>query len=288
MAVFDIDLLRALVAVVDTGGFTAAAERLNRTQSAVSMQIKRLEGVCGRRLLERARSGVRPTEAGERLVAHARRILMLHDAAVQDLTGAQADGKVRLGMPDDYAATFLPPVIARFQAAFPRVEVEVRCELSVHLAAEVEAGRLDVALVTRRPGTASGRFVRREPLVWVGAAGHRPELADPVPLCVFPDACLFRPHMTAALESAGRRWRVAFTSGSHSGVLSAVACGLGLSALAHGTVPSGLRILGPADGLPPLPAVELELLEARPLSPAGRRLAAHLMAALADPLQHAA
>src|SRR5262245_53712493 len=129
----DLDHLRSLVAVIDHGGFTVAAKHLGRTQSALSMQIARLEETAGHQLLRRGRAGVSPTPEGERLLGYARRMLVLHDEAVQALRPSQLAGRVRLGVPDDYASVFLPPIVARFAAEFPRVEVEIVCMLSYAL-----------------------------------------------------------------------------------------------------------------------------------------------------------
>ncbi|HXH04533.1 MAG TPA: LysR substrate-binding domain-containing protein [Candidatus Competibacteraceae bacterium] len=278
----DIDLLRALVAVVDSGGFTTAAQRLHRTQSAVSMQLRKLEETVGRRLLERGRNGVVATADGELLLGYARQLLSLHDQALATLRADPAVGRVRLGIPDDYAHVFLPEAVARFTACYPRVEVRVDCALSRALEKRLQAGEFDLIVVTRRPGDSSGTTLRREPLVWAAAPGHRPELSDPLPLAMFPEDCAFRPYLLTTLERAGRPWRTAFTSSSLTGVLSAVTCGLALTCLARSTVPSGWRILGPAEGLPPLPAVEIALHMAEPASPAVRALARHLLATLGE------
>ncbi|WP_372072026.1 LysR substrate-binding domain-containing protein [Tistrella mobilis] len=279
----DIDLLRALVAVIDQGGFTAAAERLNLTQSAVSMQLKRLEDRLDRRLVERDRRGVRPTADGEVLIGYARRMLALNDEAVLRLLDAGARGRVRIGAPDDYASVFLPPIIARFAAANPRVEIEVRCALSRELEAELAQGGHDLILVTRRDGHGGGSLVRREPLVWAAAADHRPETAETVPLALFPEGCAFRPHALSALDRAQKPWRVALTSGSLSGIQSAVASGLALTALARSTVPPDWRILGPEDGFPTLPTVDIALKTAERPSEPVRLMVRHLLDALGAP-----
>ncbi|MEN2977111.1 LysR substrate-binding domain-containing protein [Tistrella bauzanensis] len=279
----DVDLLRALVAVIDCGGFTAAADRLNLTQSAVSMQLRRLEDRLGRKLVDRERRGVRPTADGEVLIGYARRILALNDEAVLRLLDTGARGRVRIGAPDDYASIFLPPIIARFAAANPRVEIEVRCALSPDLEAEMDQGAHDLILVTRREGHGGGTLIRREQLVWAAAPDHRPETMTPLPLALFPDGCAFRPHALQALDRAGRPWRVALTSGSLAGIQSAVANGLAITALARSTVPAGWRLLGAAEGFPPLPAVEIALKSAGQPSEPVRVLLRHLLDTLSVP-----
>jgi len=276
----DLDCLRALVAVVEEGGFTAAAARLNRTQSAVSMQIRRLEDQLGQRLLARDRKPVGATPVGSDLLGYARRMLALNDDAMASLAATGLAGRLRLGTPDDYALTLLPPLIARFAASHPRVEIEIVCGMSNDLEHRVQTGRLDIALLTRRPGSPPGDLLRREQLVWVAAADHRPEWLDPLPLALFPEDCTFRPLTTAALDRAGRAWRVAYTAASITGVLSAVASGLAITPLAAATVPPGYRRLGPAEGLPPLPVIEIALRRAEGAGPAARLLADQLLDSL--------
>jgi DNA-binding transcriptional LysR family regulator len=252
------------------------------------MQVKALEDSLGRRLLVRARGGVAPTREGEAVLAYARRLLALNDEALAALSGEALRGAVRLGTPDDYAAVFLPGVVARFAASHPQVQVEIQCALSTDLVRRLKDGALDLALVTREPGRPGGVLVRRERLVWAAAAGHRPELMDPLPLALFPDGCLFRPTALGALDAARRRWRIAYTSGSLAGIHSAVASGLAITCLAAATVPAGLRLLGRADGLPALPAVEIALRRAERPSPAAAALADHLLEALAERTSRAA
>ncbi len=277
----DLDQLRGLAAVIDHGGFTAAARHLGRTQSGLSMQIARLEETAGHRLLRRGRAGVSPTPEGERLLGYARRMLSLHDEAVQALKPSQVAGRVRLGVPDDYASVFLPPIVARFAAEFPRVEVEIVCMLSYALNREMDRNRLDLALITQRPDEDLGRVVRREPLRWIAAPDHRPETLDPLPLALFPTGCVFRDYGLKALDTRDRRWRLAYTSASIAGLVSAVSCGLAVTLLVDSTAPAGWRRLGPGDGFPVLPEIRIALRQSATLSVAARRLAAVLTDELA-------
>lgn len=288
MTVLDIDLLRALVAVVDADGFTAAADTLARTQSAISMQIRRLESTVGCQLLSRSKRGVMPTVEGEHLLGHARRILAAHDEAVQSLTGTNARGRVSIGTPDDYAGTFLTAALARFAAAHPGVELEIHCDLTPRLRRAQAAGELQLVLGTRQPGETEGDLLRREPMVWAAAPDHRPELRDPLPIATFLDGCIFRPLTERALAASGRAWRVAYSSSSLAGIQSAVEGGLALTALVRSTVPAGWRLLGLAEGLAPLPPVEIALFRSSPLPRAARLLADHLQATLADSAAEAA
>ena len=279
----DTESLGMLIAVVDNGGFTAAAERVGRTQSAVSARIAQLEENLGVRLLERSRRGISLTETGERLVAHARRMLAFESEALADLKGGTPEGSVRLGMPDDYVDAYFTPVIARFAAAYPRVEISIRCELSKVLEPEVERGQIDVALFTRDLNRPTGELLKREKLLWLAARGHRPERQDQLPLALFPTGCRARPHIAAALDAAGLRWRVACTSNSQGGIHSAVETGLCITALTECAAPAEWRRLGAADGLPPLPDMEIGLLISPNASAAARRLADTLRTALAAP-----
>ncbi|GLK85997.1 LysR substrate-binding domain-containing protein [Ancylobacter defluvii] len=279
----DTESLGMLIAVVDNGGFTAAAERVGRTQSAVSARIAQLEENLGVRLLERSRRGIALTETGERLVAHARRMLAFESEALADLKGGTPEGSVRLGMPDDYVDAYFTPVISRFAAAYPRVEISIRCDLSKTLEPEVERGQIDVALFTRDLSRPTGELLKREKLLWLAARGHRPERQDPLPLALFPTGCRARPHIAAALDDAGLRWRVACTSSSQGGIYSAVETGLCLTAMAECAAPPEWRRLGASEGLPPLPDLEIGMLLSPNASTAARRLADTLRTALAAP-----
>ncbi|WP_431854698.1 LysR substrate-binding domain-containing protein [Azospirillum sp.] len=263
----DTDLLRAFVAVADARSFTRAADALFRTQAAVSQQVKRLEEVVGKRVFERDTKGVRLTGDGEVLLAYARRMLTLNDEAVATLRHGAAPASVRIGTPDDYATMLLPDVLARFAAAHPGITVEVVCDNSPDLVAEIEKGRYDLALVTRRADDPAGERVRAEPVLWVAPPASGPnggpnggiEALDPLPLALFPKGCVVRDLAVAALEGMGRAWRVAFTSKSVVAVHGAVLGGLGLTAMEACTVPPSLRVLTLADGFPELPLVDIAL-----------------------------
>lgn len=257
----DIHLLRSFNEVAEQGGFTAAARRLNLTQSAISAQIRRMETLLGTRLLDRSNRRVRLTDAGERLLAHARRILLLNDEALDELDVAGGvQGAVRLGIPSDYAAHLLPKVLERFDRQYPDVRLELVCELSVDLLGLLHRGRLDLALVTRQRNSSGGEMVRRERLVWVGRAENRRGLDDPLPLALFPPGyCIFRESALEALHLQGRRWRVACTSRSLSGIRAAVSAGQAISVVAEHTLSHDMCVLDESDGLPPLPEIEIAL-----------------------------
>ena len=268
------DLLRSFVVVAETGGFARAAARLMRGQSAVSLQIKRLEETLGVRLLERSPRHVALTVEGEMILDQARRILALHDELVSRVAEPELSGVVRLGAPEDFATSHLPAVLARFARAHPRVALEVTCELTLQLLERFRSGGLDIALVKREPaGITDGIRVWREPLVWVSSGEVLPEPADELSLVVSPAPCVYRKRMTEALSGAGRRWRIAYTCGSLAGAHAAVRAGLGVTALPKEMAPADLTILsGEGFGLPDLADTEMALIEARNLGAAALRL----------------
>lgn len=269
----EIDLLRAFVAVVDCGGFSAAAERLLRGQSAVSLQIKRLEERLGVRLLQRSPRHLALTADGERILDHARRMLALNDELVARINEPALSGVVRLGAPEDFATTHLPAVLASFARSHPGVALEMTCELTLEVLERFQAGGLDLALVKREPsGPAGGVRVWREPLVWVGES--RDILAgETLPLAVSPAPCVYRKRATTALDRAGQPWRVAYTCASLAGTLVAVRAGLGITVLPKDMVPHDLTILDSEDiGLPALAETEMALVEAPGIGAAAQRL----------------
>ncbi len=280
----DIDLLRAFVAVAETGSFTRAAGHLGRVQSAVSMQVKRLEEVAGQRLFDRSRRKVALSPDGEVLLGYARRMLALNQAALSDLGQAAVAGRVRLGTADT-AAYFLPGILARFAQALPRVQLEVRCDRSWHLLDALDAGELDLALVTQQGDRRGGRALRREPLVWASARGQTAHETDPLPLAVFAPGCAYRAAAMDALDRAGRAWRVAYSSTSVTGVQAAAVTGLAVGVLPQSALLKGMRVLGETDGLPPLPDYAITLHAAPGNQPAPvARLAEDIAAQLALPL----
>jgi DNA-binding transcriptional LysR family regulator len=261
MADLDIDLLRAFVTVADTRHFRVAAERLNRTQSAVSLQVKRLEAAIGTRLFERNRRMVRLTPAGEDLRGYAGRMLRLNDETLAAFGMPALRGRVRLGATDT-SMCFLPPILARFAGELPLVEMEIRCDRSWEALDALEAGDLDLALVTQPCGRAGGTLVRREPLVWAVAKGGAADAVDPLPLALFGPGCIYRKAALDALDAAGRRWRHAYNSPSRDGLDVAVAAGLAVTVVPAGGVGTHLRVLGADAGFPPLPAMDLLLFRA--------------------------
>jgi DNA-binding transcriptional LysR family regulator len=279
MPVLDPDLLKAFVAVADHRSFTRAAAALHRTQSAVSMQIKRLEDRLQVELLHRTKVNVELSPAGESLLGYARRILILNDEAVGRLREHKVEGTVRLGVMDDYGTVVVPPLLASFVAGYPLIRVEMETGLTAAMPERL-GETYDLVIAMHPAGRGEGEFLRREQAVW--AAGPEQTVAgvDPIPLALYPQGCLFRKWAMEALDAAGRPWRLAFVSHSLAAVEAIAAQGLAVTVVKAGTIPSKLRSLADRDGMPRLPAADIRLHRAGNLSRAGTLLADHLVAAL--------
>lgn len=256
---FPIDLLKTYLAVIDTGSFTSAAQVVHRTQSAVSMQIKRLEETVGQPLFNRVGRSFTLTTEGEVLVSYARRMLKLNEEAVAAMIQPEMVGAVRIGTPDDYALRFLPNILSRFSRAYPRVQVAVRCEPSSQLAPALEKGEIDLALLTGDAYQDQGDVVRRDPTVWISSANHLAHEEDPLPLAIFQAECIFRKWTFQALDQVQRPYRVAYQSPSIAGVLAAVSAGLAVTVLSASIVPPDARILSVEEGFPQLPETSILL-----------------------------
>lgn len=277
----DLDLLRCFVTIAETGSFTRAGERLGRTQSTISLQVKRLEDQLGRAVFARTPRSLRLTAEGERLLGPARQLLRLNDTAIAELFEPDVTGRVRIGVPEDFATAHLPAVLAAFTKAHPLVELEVTCDLTLNLLARFHEGAFDLALVKREPSAPlEGVRVWREPLVWVARDGRATAGLATVPLVVSPEPCVYRKRAIDALEAVGRKWRVAYTSTSLAGSQSAVNAGLGVTVLPREMVPPYLTAVTEDPDLPPLYDTEIALIEAPGLSPTAHRLAQHIIAAL--------
>ena len=273
--VLDSDQLRTFVAIVDAGSFTKAAEVVHKTQSAVSMQIKRLEERIGRSLFERDGRHTKLTEDGERMLDYARRIVRLNLECAASFTDADLKGRVRLGVPDDYADRYLPEILARFSRSNPQAEVTVVCEPTPNLADCVQAGDLDLAIITHVDRRGPAEIVRVEQLLWVASQRHKVQEEPVLPLALGRPTCNWRKSATEALERSGRCYRVLYSSWNSTAVGAAVMAGLAVSVLPESAVRPGMRILGHSDGFPPLPTCRIGLMRA-----AGEQ--STLVAALAD------
>ncbi|OYD48574.1 LysR family transcriptional regulator [Acidovorax kalamii] len=262
---FQIDWLRAFVAVVDAGSLSGAAPLVHRSQSAVSMQIKKLETALGRPVLLRGPRHLEVTPAGAELLSYARRVLDLQAEAHAALFGPKLAGRVRLGVPDDYASAYLTPVLRSFAHRYQGVEIELTCEQSTSLIPRLGRGELDLALVSRdKPQR--GRFLFDEPLVWVGAAQYEVWRRDPLPIAVYESASMARQATLSALAARRRAYRIVYHSSSLAGQLAAVESGLAVAVLTRCSVPPHLQILQnlPAEfDLPPLDAMHVAVLRSK-------------------------
>ena len=276
----DPDLLKAFLAVAEHRSFTRAAARLNRTQSAVSMQIKRLEDSLDIRLFHRTKAGVEPTAAGQGLIDFARRILALNAEAVGRLRERKAESVVRLGVMDDYGTIVIPPLLASFAATHPTIRIEVETGLTYAMPARLGEA-YDLVIAMHPEGYGAGELLRREQAVWAASTAHPIEEQEPLPVALFPMGCLFRQWAAEALDAAGRPWRLAFVSRNLAAVESIAAQGLAVTVVKAGTFPARLRRLSDQNGMPPLPAAEIRLHRARHLSGPGALLADHLQRELA-------
>jgi DNA-binding transcriptional LysR family regulator len=257
-----LDWLRAFVAVVDSGSLSAAAPLIHRSQSAVSMQLLKLEDAIGRPVLSRGPRHLELTPTGLELLGYARRLLELHRETLSALHGPLLSGRVRLGVPDDYAASYLTPVLRSFANRHAAVEIEFACEQSTALIPKVQRGELDLALVSRdRPSR--GTLLFREPLVWVGATQHEAWRRDPLPIAAYEAGSMARRDALAALAAQRRPYRIVYNSSSLAGHLAAVESGLAVAVLTRCSVPAGLQILSARHGLPPLPLVEVAALRSK-------------------------
>lgn len=261
-ASLELDLLRTLVAIADTGSFNRAARAVFRTPSAVSMQMKKLEDQIGRPLFTKDGRSVALTPDGESLVGYGRRILKLTDEALRRFRAPEIEGTIRLGTPDDYASRFLPEILARFAASHPNVEVDVFCMSSRDLLAHLDDNAIDVALVSSGHGQQPGMAVHREPLVWAGLRHGCAHERNPIPLALSHVGCCWRKMALDALDRAGIAHRIAYSSRHYLGQLAAVMAGLAIAPLPRSTVQGDLKILGEEAGLPPIGYFEIELRRA--------------------------
>ena len=279
----DPDLLKAFLAVAEHRSFTRAADQLNRTQSAVSVQVRRLEERLGTKLFQRNRAGVVLTAAGHELRAYAQRILALHAEAVGALRSRKPEAVIRLGVMDDYGTIVIPPLLASFAREHPTVRVEIETGLTATMPSRLGEA-YDLVIAMHPEGRGDGELLRREQAVWAAARTYRAEAQDTLPVALYPPGCLFRQWAAEALDAAGRPWRLAFVSRTLAAVEAIAAEGLAITVVKAGTLPSRLRAL--SNGLPPLPAADIHLHRARNLSQPAALLADHLRLGISEPASH--
>lgn len=265
---FDLEQLRTLVAVADAGSLTAAAPRVYLSQSSVSEQIRKLEERAGQSLLTRSKAGVAPTEAGMRLLGHARRLLALSDEAFRDLRGETLQGELRLAVTDYFRPGDLTHLLGRLGERYPRVRLHVTILKSDALRAAYAHGDFDVGLAMNIAGAnaaaaGSGAVLRRESLAWLGAAGLRVVRGEPVRLLALPDTCSLHQFTVALLRRRRVPYVLAHVASGVAGLQSALAAGLGVACLNESAIGEGIARLAPPHGLPALPRVAFQWLPAR-------------------------
>lgn len=258
----DIRILRTLQSVSETGSLTESARRLGRTQPAISLQLQRLEDICGFNVFNNEGRRMVLTPDGELVLTYANSILRLHDELMSRLRSPEMEGQVVLGTPDLYAAFVLPSILALFKQAFPRVQVILQCSLSTPLVRLVRRGEVDIALVTRMNDFSGGQVVRQEELIWMTGERSDAHRESPVPLALLPPGNIYREHAIETLEAANRAWRIACVSESVSGLQAAVFSGMAVTVLGRSALVPGMREIAAGPDYPVLPKVDLLLYKA--------------------------
>ena len=281
MQMLDPDLLRTFLAFVDGGSLAKAAFAVGRSPSAVTAQMQRLEEIVGEPLLLAQGRGRGLTPAGEDLVGHARRILAVHTEAWLALKGSRADGRVAIGTTQDFADSGLPDLLRAYATSHPRVRIELRVGRSVELGQALQAGQLDLAIAMRQALAPDEVGTIREPMLWICSQKGLAARQDELPLALLDPHCGFREAALAALDAAGRRYRIAAGSASLAGLRTAVNAGIALTLRTARFAHSGI-VEAPRDlGLPPVPTAEFAIRLSQSADPPARDLAELLAGNLA-------
>jgi len=246
------DLLRTFLVISETSNFSVAAQRIGRTQSAVSAQIKRLEETIGETLFDRNARGAVLTRAGNQLLPYAQRVIELLNEAAATIRTKPLDGPVRIGIPEEYSQTILPAALAAFAVRHPAVEVTVSCDYTARNLAALEKDELDLAVVFDWSNQTTGEILCIDPTVWVTSMVHRLHEATPLPIAVYRNSTWCRDFALRSLEQTGLRYRIAFVADTSSGLKNAVLAGLAVSTLSRSNIPHGCRELTSEDGFPPV------------------------------------
>ncbi|MGB1382972.1 MAG: LysR substrate-binding domain-containing protein [Porticoccaceae bacterium] len=258
------DLLRAFVTVVEFNSFTKAGELLGRTQPAISLQINRLESMLDETLLVRDGKNLALTIAGETFFDYAKQILSLNDLAVSECTKSTVMGKVRLGIPSEFATILLPKIVGRFAKAYPNVTLEVNCELSKTLLSRSGKAAHDLILALQNnPLEESENLVKTDNLVWVSGSEYNAQKPPPVPLIVAPEGCIYRQRAIRVLNKIKQPWQIVYNIPDLTGIQYAIHEGLGVTVLAKSTVPENLKIIPNSQRYPDLGTVGISLLNVR-------------------------
>lgn len=257
------DLLRAFVSVAQLNSITKAGDMLGRSQPAVSLQIKRLEELLDETLLVRNGKNLELSEAGEQFYSHANQILSLNDLALSQFSKNSISGKVRLGIPSEFATILLPKIVSRFAKAYPNVTLEVNCELSKMLLSKAGKASHDLILALQNnPRETNNELVKMDELVWVSSTEHNVHKAPVVPLIVAAQGCIYRHRAIAMLDQISQPWQIVYTIPDLTGIQYAIQEGLGVTVLARSTVPENLKILPTSTRFPDLGSVGISLVTA--------------------------
>ncbi|MBI1319468.1 MAG: LysR family transcriptional regulator [Candidatus Hydrogenedens sp.] len=271
--------LKSFIAIADTGTFGQAAEIVNRTQPALSQQIKKLEEQLGCELFDRSNRRVALTPQGELFLGYARRMMQMQWEVYSRLREPDVEGEIRFGTPEDFATHYLPDVLASFRMHHPRVQLNVDCQLTLNLIEGFQRGEYDVILAKRDPQRVKGGTrVWREPLVWAAADGYQPEKR--LSLVLPPQPCIYRARALAALDRAKRSWHISFTSPSLAGTLAAVRAGLGITVLPAHMIPEGIHPIRKENKLPHLADSEVALMKKDELTNVAEIFAEHVVQSL--------
>ncbi len=260
-APLDLDQLQSFCAIADCGSFTEAARRVNKTQSAVSMQIKRLEERLGHSLLSRDGRTVKLTQYGEALYTRARKMLRINAEIMDQFSDEDLSGAIRFGVPDDYAVRLLPVILSSFQKTHPRIMVDVRCQPSEELLEGMKRGKYDLIVFTQGTNREYGELFRTERMFWVAAQGGQALHLDPLPIAG-GQPCCWRDNAVEVLDRIGRDYRVAYTSSNALAIASAVLTDLAVGFLPESALQPGMLAIREDRDLPRLRDAEIALMRA--------------------------
>ena len=255
------DLLRAFVSVAQLNSFTKAGEILGRSQPAMSLQIQRLEDLIDEPLLTRNGKSLDLTDAGESLYDYANQILALNDLAISQITKSTISGRIRLGIPSEFATALLPKIVSRFAKAYPNVTLEVNCELSKKLLSKEGKANHDLILALEdNPSKTTSDLLKTDDLVWVASRDHNAQKVSIVPLIAAAEGCIYRHRAIKILDERQQPWQIVYTIPDLTGIQHAIEEGLGVTVLARSTVPENLKILSPSARFPDLGEVGISLI----------------------------
>jgi DNA-binding transcriptional LysR family regulator len=281
----EIDLVKTFVAISDTGSFTSAAKHVLRTPSAISMQMKRLEGQLGRPLFARQGRSVALTPDGEALLTHARQLLRVNEEAVSRFLVPPVEGCVRFGAPDDFGTRFLPNILSRFAATHPQVEVSVVLAPSIQLQKQLKNGDIDLALVTTGEGddgALQGRTIYAEPLIWVGVRSGGAKDRNPIPLALSGQGCVWRAAALRSLDRSERPYRIAYSCENCQGQLAALLADLAVAPLPLSLLTPDFERADKAQGLPEIGHYQIRLCESPETGPPSQAFATHVAESFAE------